>query len=213
MKSQAQSWQFLFAGGVSALFLAVIAVSSLRSDVPAESALFASVVDIAAQTGFGLSCLWSIRSSGLAGTLSVFVDHGTPSLRALSAIAPWLVILQIAMGAALRYKLMGAMSHVLGAMLVGAYLLYLATGVLAPAKEGHPTRTAAMALLWIVLLQVLLGIAAYVVRFGAGTNSGLPDTRIFAIGHFLTGALTLGASYVLNHLIRHSAVQPESTVA
>jgi hypothetical protein len=210
MNSREKSWQFLCAGGVSALLLAGISVFALRAEVPRDAAAVACGIDLTLQIAFGIASLVTLKSSGLTDALKPFVDHGSPSLKSLGVIAPWLVLLQIGMGAALRYKLMGAMSHVAGAMLVGAFLLYFATGVMAPAPKEHPARMAAVVLLWVVLAQVVFGIAAYVVRFGQGPNNGLPDTRLFSILHIVTGALTLGSAYVLAHLVSKSVVKQEA---
>jgi hypothetical protein len=210
MNSQEHNRGFLLAGGLAALFLAAIVVFALRADVPRDAAVTATILDVALQIAFGACCWWAAHLALKARSLPGFVDHGTPSLKALAAIAPWLVILQIGMGAALRYKLMGAISHVGGAMLVGAFLLYYATGVMAPAPAGHPTRQASLTLLWIVVLQVLLGIAAYVVRFGKGSDNILPDTRLFTIAHIFTGALTLACTYVLGEMIRKSSTRQEA---
>ena len=104
---------------------------------------------------------------------------------------------------------MGAMSHVAGAMLVGAFLLYYATGVMAPAPIGHLARNASVVLLSIVVAQVVFGIGAYVVRFGQGTANDLTDSRIFSILHIVVGALTLAATLMVGMLIRKSAQKQE----
>jgi hypothetical protein len=209
MNKKEKSWQYLFAGALSALLLAAITVFALKPDAPKDSVLFVCLADILLQIGFGISCLWTLKASDLLTGIESFVDHGSPSLRSIAAIAPWLVVLQIVMGATLRYRLMGAISHVLGAMLVGAFLLYFATGVMVPAPKQHPARSASIVLLWIVLVQVVLGIAAYVVRFGQGENNGLPDTRLFSIAHILTGAILLGTTTVASSLVRASSRKQE----
>jgi len=210
MKSREQNGQFLCAGALCALLLAGISVFAFRADVPRDAAMVATLIDVSLQIGFGVCCLWAVKSSGAVGGVSTVVDHGSPSLTSLGFIAPWLVMLQIGMGAALRYKLMGAISHVAGAMLVGGFLLYFATGVMSPAPKGHPARSASIVLLWVVLVQVVLGIAAYVVRFGQGTNNALPDTRIFTIAHILTSAVALGAVWVLAEFVRASSRKQEA---
>jgi heme A synthase len=208
MKSLGQSRQFMFAGFACSFLLGVVAFFASRSEFPPDLQPVICTLDILFQIAAALAALFALRATGLAHRLEPFIDHGSPSLRALCAIAPWLVILQIALGAALRHQLAGAMSHVLGAMLVGAYLLYTATGVLTPAKPGHPTRTAALILLWLVLAQVLLGIAAYLVRF-SGPDAGIPNTRLFTILHIFLADFVLATTWGLAHLIRHSACQPE----
>jgi hypothetical protein len=209
MIKKEKNWQYLSAGALSALLLAVIAVFALRAEVPKDSALVVCLIDVFLQAGFGVACLWALKSSGLLTNIASFVDHGSPSLQSIALIAPWLVLLQIVMGAALRYRLMGAISHVIGAMLVGAFLLYFATGVMGPAPPAHPARSASTVLLWIVLAQVLFGIAAYVIRFGQGENNGLPDTRLFSIAHILTGAILLGTTIVVSRLVRASSRKRE----
>lgn len=209
MNSREQSWRFLSAGAVCALVLSAITVFALRAEVPKESAGLACVVDVLLQLAFALACAFALRISGWSEGLEQFIDHGTPSLRSLSVVAPWLVLLQIGMGAALRYRLMGAMSHVAGAMLVGAFLLYFATGVMAPAPKGHHARSAAILLLWVVVAQVVFGIGAYVVRYGQGEGNGLTDSRIFSIVHIISGALTLAATLLSGMLVRKSVLKQE----
>lgn len=205
----ARSKQFLFAGMTSSLLLGILTFFISRPEFPPDINTLACLLDIAFQIAFGFAALWTVRTTGLASQLEPFIDYGTPSLKTLSALTPWLVLLQIAMGAALRYKLMGAMSHVLGAMLVGAFLLYFATGILTPTQPGHPARTAALSLLWLVLLQILLGIAAYVVRF-SGPDSGIPNTRLFLVLHIYTALFLLANSWVLAHFIPHCAISQEA---
>ena len=209
MNKKEKSWQYLVAGALSALLLAAITVFARKAEVAKDSVLVICLIDVLLQIAFGISCLWALKASGLLTGIPSFIDHGSPSLRSIAAIAPWLVILQIVMGAALRYRLMGAISHVLGAMLVGAFLLYFATGVMVPAPKAHPARSASIVLLWIVLVQVVFGIAAYVVRFGQGETSGLPDTRLFSIAHIVTGAILLGSTSVASLLVRASSRKQE----
>lgn len=209
MNSREQNWRFLSAGAVCALILSVITVFAMRAEVPRESAGVACLVDVLLQVGFAVAVVYLLRASGLSDGLESYIDHGTPSLRSLSVVAPWLVLLQIGMGAALRYRLMGAISHVVGAMLVGAFLLYFATGVMAPAPKRHHSRAAAVTLLWIVVAQVVFGVAAYVVRFGQSEANGLSETRVFSILHVITGALTLAATLTLGMLVRKSVQKQE----
>ncbi|WP_031498934.1 hypothetical protein [Bryobacter aggregatus] len=198
MKSRIHSKLVMGAGLVGALSL--ILLFTMQS----------AITDSIAQLLFGAASVWALRSSGILENSSEFPDFGSPSLQSIAKIAPWLVILQLGMGIALRYKYMGAISHVLGAMLVGAFLLYFATGVLAPAPKGHSARTAALALLYVVSAQVLLGIAAYVIRFSDGSsNNILPNTQIFTHLHSATAMLTFGVTLVLCEITRRTARKQE----
>ncbi len=167
-------------------------------------------LDSTLQIGFAAACLWGLRESGIVARLGEFADAGSPSLVGLARIAPVLVLMQMWMGTALRYGAMGPLSHVLGAMAVGAYLLYYSTGVMATAPAGHAARTAAVWLLGIVCVQVMLGIAAYVVKFAQGGTNLLPDTTVFSRLHVASGTMLLGVTAGLLELLRHSSRKPEA---
>lgn len=207
MISFAPNKQFLYAGTTSSFLLGILTFFVSRAEFPPDINFAACLLDTAFQIAFGFAALWIFRSTGLAGRLEPFIDHGTPSLKALSTLTPWLVVLQIALGAALRYKIMGAMSHVLGAMLVGAFLLYYATAVMGAAQAPHLARSAAISLLWLVLIQVLLGIAAYLFRF-SGPNAGLPETRLFTVLHIYSALFLLANAWVMAYCIPRCAIPP-----
>ncbi len=167
-------------------------------------------LDSAMQIGFGAVSVWGLRASGWMAGVGEFTDLGSPSLVGLAWIAPALVLLQMWMGTALRYGAMGPATHVLGAMAVGAYLLYYATGVMAGAPTGHAARTGAIWLLGLVGAQVMLGIAALVVKYAQGGTTLLPETPLFSRLHVASGTMLLGMTAGLLELLRHSARKPEA---
>lgn len=114
--------------------------------------------------------------------------------------APLLVICQIAMGALYRHKVWGVMPHMAGAMVVTLVLLMLAV-VLLQNFPAHPTlRPMAIAAMSVLLLQVTLGIGAFVMRLlDFDTSDGFV---YLAAGHVCVGALTLAASVVLSIEVR-----------
>lgn len=197
MNRRLQSGQVWAAGAFGALCLAI------------ELLLPAPLLDSAMQIAFAAASLVALRSSGILDGLTEFSDYGNPSLQALARIAPILVIVQLWMGTALHYGSLGPLPHVLGAMLVGAYLLYFATGVLEPAPAGHPTRIAALSVLFVIGLQVLFGVGAYVVRFAQSGPNLLPQTQLFSRLHVVTGTLLLGLTAVLAELVQRSSRRPE----
>lgn len=168
------------------------------------------LTDSALQLGFAASCVWALRSSGVLGSMGGFTDLGSPSLRSLARIAPVLVLVQMWMGTALRYGAMGPLSHVLVAMMVGAYLLYFATGVTATAPSGHAAYVTAIWLLCVVGVQVLLGIAAYLVRYSQGGTDLLPETQAFSRMHIVSGTILLGLTVVMAELVPNSSRKPEA---
>jgi cytochrome c oxidase assembly protein subunit 15 len=115
--------------------------------------------------------------------------------RLLVKSAPALVLLQIILGAAYRHKAIGVMPHMAGAMLVAGLLLAICSIVLQRFPQPPPLRTAAGALLGIVLLQVSLGIAVFVMRLldAETTPAFLPAV----VAHVTVGSLTLAATTAL----------------
>jgi hypothetical protein len=166
-------------------------------------------IDVLAHTLFALSCAAAyLQSAWGNGKLEAFDDFGSPSLRTLALIAPVVVAVQMLMGAALRQRLMGPISHVAGAMLAGAFVLYYATGVLTPSPKSHPARTTALVLLWTMVAQIVLGIAAYSIR--TAKPGTMPDTLAFTAAHVAAGSLVMGATIVLSLLLLRTVRQPEA---
>ncbi len=124
------------------------------------------------------------------------IDYAAmPSLRLAALTAPLLVILQIAMGALYRHKIFGVMPHMAGAMLVTLVLLVLSV-VLLQNYPGHPTlRPIAIATMSVLLLQVALGIGAFVMRLLDFDTA--PAFLYLAAAHVTLGSLTLASSVVL----------------
>jgi len=110
-------------------------------------------------------------------------------------VTPFLVIVQISLGAAYRHKVLGVMPHMAGAMLVVLPLLVVSV-LLLQNFPAHPTlRPVAIAAMSVVLLQASLGIAAFVMRLmDFDTSKGF---LFLAATHVCVGALTLAASVVL----------------
>lgn len=117
------------------------------------------------------------------------------SIRGLSLAAPFVVLAQIALGAAYRHKAMGVIMHIFGAMIVAVFILLV--GVLA--VKQYPThralRPAAIWLMSIAGAQVLLGFAAFVARLM--TDQPTPAVVVITVAHVVTGALTLAVSVIL----------------
>jgi hypothetical protein len=120
-------------------------------------------------------------------------EHST--LRLLVRASPTLVLLQIALGAAYRHKAIGVMPHMAGAFLVAGLLLIVCTMVLQRSPQLLFVRSAAGALLAIVLVQVSLGISVFVMRVLDVEKA--PAFVPAAAAHVVVAALTLAASTVL----------------
>ncbi len=161
----------------------------VRNQTPATTIVHAclSPVFFAACVAIGLRSADGQPAGGLATRRS--------GLRLLVKSAPALVLLQIILGAAYRHKAIGVMPHMAGAMLVAGLLLIVCTIVLQRFPESPPLQTIAGALLGIVLLQVSLGIAVFVMRLldVESTPAFLPT----AVAHVTVGSVTLAATTAL----------------
>lgn len=122
-------------------------------------------------------------------------DYGKPSLRSLAIVAPALVLVQIALGAAFRHGAIGVMPHVIGAMVVTLVIMTVSLFVLHQFPAHRSLHTAGVVLLSITFVQVLLGLGAFFARMEALEH---PLAMVLStVAHVATGALTLAASIVL----------------
>jgi cytochrome c oxidase assembly protein subunit 15 len=140
-------------------------------------------------------------------------DSGWPSLRSLALSAPIFVLVQLALGAGYRHQAFSVLPHIFGAIFVTGFLITVAVFVLAQ-FGSHPvlTRTA-WTLMGITIVQVVLGIVAYLARLSS-LNSPLPvqSTVLLTVLHVATGALTMACAVVLAIQVRRN-VRPHAKLA
>jgi heme A synthase len=152
---------------------------------------FALTVSVALVT----SQSWTPREQPLA-------DSGRLSLRTLSLIAVGLMVLQVGLGAAVRHKAMGAVPHIINALVVTIVLILLAVLVTHQFPENPTLNPAAKTLIGLVFTQVMLGMGAFITRLMADEAS--LAVTIPSVTHVAVGALTFATTVVLALLIyRH----------
>lgn len=163
----------------------------------------------------------------LAGTVAVAVttappwrrvpdwvsDYGWPSLRSLGTALPFFVMLQVALGAAYRQRVMGLMSHIVGAMLISLLILIVCAFTLQQCPAHAILRGFAKTLMAVTFGQIFLGIAAFTVR--AVPALGTASLLGFTAAHVAGGALTLAASVALSmqirrHVLPRGAILPQA---
>jgi heme A synthase len=137
-------------------------------------------------------------------------DQGWPSLRSLSSVALFLVLLQIWLGAAFRHQAAGLMPHMVGAIVVAIVILIICMFVMQQFPEHRSLRPAANTLLAITLVQVVLGITALTTRMMAPDNTLPLPVLVATVIHVATGALTLAATVVLVIQIRRNVTKAEA---
>lgn len=157
--------------------------------------------------------LFSVSAAAVTATSSAWMqpgepveDHGWPSLRSLGTITPFLVLIQVTLGANFRHKIMGVLPHLFGAMVLVLVILCVCIFVMQQFPKHTVLRPAAHMLLAIAFTQIFLGIAAFTVR--TMTTKATPTVVYVTAVHATVGAMTLAAAVVLAMQIRRNVFKP-----
>jgi heme A synthase len=137
-------------------------------------------------------------------------DYGWPSLRSFAVSTPVLVLLQVFLGAALRHKAMGALSHLGWAMVTALWILLECVFLIQQFPQHRVLRPAANWFLAVTCAQVFLGIGAFTMR--TMEMDGTPALAAATAAHVATGAMTLAISVVLSIQIRRN-VMPKGSLS
>jgi heme A synthase len=122
-------------------------------------------------------------------------DLGHTSLRALALATPFVLLLQIALGASYRHNLTGVLPHMGGALVATILSLIVCLIVTQDFGEHRSLHSAAVALLSIILTQITLGIVTFTMKL-----LNFEDTVAFLFSsmlHVMVGSLTLAATVVM----------------
>jgi len=135
------------------------------------------------------------------------VEQSRFSLRVLSLAALATLVLQVALGAAVRHKMMTAVPHIASALVVT--IVVLLTAILAQNQfPEHPVLLpASKAVVGITFTQVMLGMATFITRLMMDASSLV--VIVPSVAHVATGSLTLAATLVLTMEIQRD-VRPRS---
>lgn len=134
-------------------------------------------------------------------------DRGHASLRGLALAAPFMVLLQIALGASYRHGVLEVLPHIVGAFAATAVILLVCLTVTQDFADNRSLNSTAIALLCIILTQISLGIATFTMRL-----QHLEDTSVFLFSsmlHVMVGSLTLAATVVMAMQVRRNVQHSE----
>lgn len=190
---------------------AVPAVAGLavlgQSPSPAGAILHAC----AAQAFLALALLLALFTSrAWTSSRLELPDGGWPSLRSLAWVTPAVVLLQVGLGAAYRHKFLGVVPHIVWAFAAAIIVMMAATFILTLANAGAAMRRTAIWLLALIGLQVMLGVAAFVVRLNSVGPSDL-WMIVTTVTHAATGSLVLGCTALLAaQILRHVVAAPSA---
>ncbi len=150
-----------------------------------------------AQLYFSLAVAAALLTSRAGrGPAPRLVDSGRPSLRLLAGSLPVAVLGQTALGAAYRHEALGVMPHVLGALALSILIFVAVQAVLNQCGGRRELAVPAKAVMHCTVLQVLLGVLAYLARMVAEGPAG-PFQVYSGVAHVAAGALVMAASVVL----------------
>lgn len=200
---------------ILALLLSVATLAAIGAGFPAPGALGGGPVEalaaIALHLQFGaLALLALITSKTWRATQSTFADGGWPSLRSLAFTAPIFTLGQIALGAAYRYQEMGVVPHVVWAFVAAIVLLMFGAFILTQKDAAAPLKKLASALILLVCVQVMLGVAALLARVAELTRAAWMTAATAA--HIVTGALVLACTLLIAaFVLRCAQPAPDSS--
>ena len=128
------------------------------------------------------------------GDQGIQLEHGK-MVGAISNWLPSLTFLQIIFGAMYRHKIWGVLPHMAGALVVALLSLIVSALVMQHAPEGTRLRSSGVQTLSAVLMQLTLGIAAFVMRL-LEADSTTTFTIVAAL-HVTTGSVVFFSVCVL----------------
>jgi heme A synthase len=135
-------------------------------------------------------------------------DSWRPPLRKLAFFLPAIVILQIILGAAFRYRAASVIWHILNAMIVLLSILIVCVFLVRQFPQHPSLRPSAIALGGIAGVQVMLGFTTFLMLLLFPESS--PAVIIVSVVHVATGALTLAATVSLAAEMRRNVVHVRS---
>lgn len=153
-----------------------------------------------AQTYFALLAVMALFTSQawIANDSLALPETRRPSLFTLSALSLAALYLQLFFGAAFRHGGMSFAPHFLNSILVFTLLIWTSVRAMTEARVPM-VRATGRIVHALLMLQVLLGIAAYFtrVRWGAEAPQPLPSMVASTVAHVGVGALLLAFTFVL----------------
>ena len=148
-------------------------------------AFFALVASICLYT----SDEWRART---ASSRTIFATYGRAHRIGLLAVI--LIFIQLIMGAVLRHTGHGLTPHILGAIATFIVVFLLCDQATHHFPDHPPVKRSAKILRNLVLLQLVLGVFTYLVKYVSPDGPTSPRATLLATSHVVIGALMLVVS-------------------
>lgn len=181
---------------------------------PAISAAHATV----AQTFFCIAVLIAVFTgqSWVEELATATTDAGRPTLLTLSVLSIFILYLQLVLGALFRHQGLPWWPHVVNAVAVALILTWTGVRALTQFPQAPAIRRPAVLLLFILVLQLCLGFAAFFTRLVWSVGAPQPEFPmvIATVTHVAVGALLLATTAVLTLQVwRHSLAAHKNELA
>ena len=126
-------------------------------------------------------------------------DEHHPSLLTLSLLSILVLYVQLILGAMFRHHGMPWWPHVLNALLVALLLTWTGIRALVSFSRVDAIRRPAVLLLFLLMIQLCLGFAAFLTRVIWGADAPQPESAMVlsTVAHVAVGALLLATTAVL----------------
>jgi heme A synthase len=150
------------------------------------------------------ACLAQLQF-GMAVALAAQVYGMSPSFSRPVLLA--LLLVQIALGAAVRYGVIGLAAHLGGALIATIFVMWAALSTLMNNMDNPARRRPAMLLLSLTFSQIFLGIASYMARVVyVNAPQPMPILVGFTVAHVAFGALVFGAAVLFTATARTATI-------
>jgi len=173
------------------MIAALLAQAALGGQAPAVSVLHAFL----AQIFFAATVAVAVITSNTWQQIPETLEDSGFSLRILAIMDVALIVIQVALGAAVRHNVIGPMIHIFAALIVALFLMLLGIMLINKWPEHPVLRPAAMAMMAITGVQVFLGFTTFIIKL-VGEENSLP-MMVSSVAHVTTGALTLASTTVV----------------
>lgn len=125
-------------------------------------------------------------------------ERHSPSFRQLAAATSGFLLVQLALGAALRHKALDVIPHLVGAGVVSFMVGWVVLRAMTSLPEQKPLQRLAVWMGILLIVQVALGGISYFTRLEQNAAAGLDPVMVWTTTiHVAVGALLLGTSWVL----------------
>ncbi len=153
------------------------------------------------QTFFCIACCIALFTgrNWVEDARPVANDIARPHLLSLALLSVLVLYVQLLFGAMFRHHGMSWLPHVINAPLVAVILTWTAVTALTRYGNVQAIRRPAVAILFLLTIQLCLGFLAFLTRVEWGRDAAQPELPMVAstVAHVATGALLLAATYVL----------------